>query len=39
MGYEIKYTTKPPSSSGLGHQILILKITGSNPVGGTIVKM
>lgn len=27
---------EPPSSSGPGHQILILKITGSTPVGGTV---
>ncbi len=28
-----------PSSSGLGHQVLILKIAGSNPAGVTKLKL
>jgi hypothetical protein len=28
--------SRPPSSSGLGHHPFKVKITGSNPVGGTI---
>src|SRR5579883_1506888 len=39
-GYTVsgRVTTMPPSSSGQGHHPFKVKITGSNPVGGTTIQ-